>query len=242
MRRSMGLVLIFGIIIICGVFVIADNLSVVKEEGEEVRIMETIRAEEVQNDSMHGEILVRFDPDLWNMTALRSAVNASHASIGAIVKTDYNELGLPGLQLVQIPPGMTINESIAYYQSLPYVKYAEPNLIYSIESDPGQDEGNANNTVVSIAQNVTTAGPFRLLVQFDVNAFQDEANLSSYANQTHASLNATMLKDFSMDGLTGLHLIELSNMTTTEGISAYKNQTAVIYAEPDYEIKINEPV
>ena len=241
MQRSMGLLLVLGIILICGVFVIADSLSVVQKEGGS---METTQTGEVVDGSMQGEILVRFNPELWNMTALQSAANASHAYIGATVKTDYDELGLPGLQLVQLPPGMTLEESIAYYQSLPYVKYAERNVVYSIESDTGSNDGvNGTPDTGALAQNGTSKNPVRLLVQFDVKAFSDAANLSAYANQTHAALNATLLKDFTMDGLSGLHLVELSgNMTPSEGVQAYKNQTSVIYAEPDYEIRLSEPV
>ena len=237
----MGLLLVLGIILICGVFVIADSLSVVQKEGGS---METTQTGEVVDGSMQGEILVRFNPELWNMTALQSAANASHAYIGATVKTDYDELGLPGLQLVQLPPGMSLEESIAYYQSLPYVKYAERNVVYSIESNTGSDAGvNGTPDTGALAQNGTSQNPVRLLVQFNVKAFSDAANLSAYANQTHASLNATLLKDFTNDGLSGLHLVELSgNMTPSEGVQAYKNQTSVIYAEPDYEIRLSEPV
>lgn len=237
----MGLLLVLGIILICGVFVIADSLSVVKKEGGS---METTQTGEVVDGSMQGEILVRFNPELWNMTALQSAANASHAYIGATVKTDYDELGLPGLQLVQLPPGMTLEESIAYYQSLPYVKYAERNVVYSIESDSGTNDGvNGTPDTDALTQNGTSQSPVRLLVQFDVKSFSDAANLSAYANQIHASLNATLLKDFTNDGLSGLHLVELSaNMTASEGVQAYKNQTSVIYAEPDYEIRLSEPV
>ncbi|HPP78070.1 hypothetical protein, partial [Methanospirillum sp.] len=166
--------------------------------------------------------------------------NASHAYIGAKVKTDYNELGLPGLQLVQLPPGMTLEDSIAYYQSLPYVKYAERNVVYSIESKAGTTEGN-NGTpdTGALTQNSSSEQPARLLVQFNVKAFPDLSNLSAFANQTHASLNATLLKDFTLDGLSGLHLVKLSaNMTPSEGVLAYKNQTSVIYAEPDYEVRL----
>jgi len=236
MQRSMGLMLVMGLLLICGVFVIADTLSVVKKEGETV----TTPVGDVQNESMQGELLVRFNPELWNTTALQAAANASHAYIGATVKTDYNELGLPGLQLVQLPPGMTLEESIAYYQSLPYVKYAERNVVYSIESSTGAIEGkNETPDTGSLTQNGTPKRPARLLVQFNVKAFPDGANLSVYANQTHASLNATLLRDFTPEGLSGLHLVELSgNMTPSEGVQAYKNQTSVIYAEPDYEIRL----
>ena len=239
MQRSMGLMLILGIIFLCGVFVIADGLSAVKE-GEDEEVADIAMAGDALNGSVQGEVLVRFDPDLWNMTVLQSAASAAHASIGATVKTDYNELGLPGLQLVKLPPGMTVNESIAYYQSLPYVKYAEPNLVYSIESDPGQNADDVNVTGNVTVQNETVSVPIRLLVQFDVNSFRDSANLSSHANQTHALLNATLIKDFTSEGLSGLHLVELSGMSAAEAVRDYKNQTAVIYAEPDYEIRIDK--
>lgn len=228
-----------GILVICGVLVIADSLAVIKEGG-------TIPPEktgEGTHDFMQAELLVRFNPELWNMSALKAAANASHAYIGAMVKTDYEELGLPGLQLVQLPPGMTVNDSIAYYQSLPYVKYAEPNVVYSIANQTNQNSGQTGASDTGPELNNTSEHPARLLVQFNTSAFPDPANLSAYANRTHALLNATLIKDFTSDGLSGLHLVELSPaMTPSEGVSAYKNQTAVIFAEPDHEIRLSTPV
>ncbi len=151
--------LVMGLLLICGVFVIADTLSVVKKEGETV----TTPVGDVQNESMQGE--------LFNTGAIEGK---------------------------------------------------------NVTPDTG-----------SLTQNGTPKRPARLLVQFNVKAFPDGANLSVYANQTHASLNATLLRDFTPEGLSGLYLVELSgNMTPSEGVQAYKNQTSVIYAEPDYEIRL----
>jgi hypothetical protein len=194
------------------------------------------------NNTVQTELLVRFTPELWNTTALQAAAKASHASIGATVKTDYQELGLPGLQLVQLPVGMTVNESIAYYTSLPYVKYAEPNVVYTIQNKDGQQggvSGAADPNRMSI--NNSSSLPVRLLVQFNVKSLPDEANRSAYAKQVHASLNATLIKDFTKDGLAGLQLVELpAHMTASEGMSAYKNMTAVVFAQPDYTIFIDD--
>jgi len=240
MQRSMGLMLLcVGILIICGVLVIADSLAVIKEGGT----IQTEHTAEVFNDSMQAELLVRFNPELWNMSALKAAANASHAYIGATVKTDYEELGLPGLQLVQLAPGLSVNDSIAYYQSLPYVKYAEPNVVYSIASQTTQYSGQTGAPDTGPDLNSTSEHPVRLLVQFNTGAFPDPANLSEYANKTHALLNATLIRDFTREGLSGLHLVELpATMTSSQGVSAYKNQTAVIFVEPDHEIRLSNPV
>jgi hypothetical protein len=239
MNMSLGLVLVIGITIIFGVFVIADTISPVTGGGKGVNDT----AYTVQNSSMQAELLVRFNPELWNTTALQSAARASHDNIGATVITDYTELGLPGLQLITLPPGMTTAEGKAYYEALPYVQYAEPNAVYSIESSKNQTSGQENLTDPILVSNNGTTTPSRLLVQFNVSVFPDKEDLSAYANQIQAKLSATLIKDFTPEGLTGLYLVELPvNMTEKEGIGAYKNQTSVVFAEPNSQIRISEPV
>lgn len=238
MHKSICLVLVIGVAIVMGVFVFADSVNSSVNGGENVN--STIKT--VNNSSVKVEVLVRFNPDLWNTTALQYAVRASHAYIGATVKMDYEELGLTGLQLVLLPVGMTANEGISYYESLPYVLYAEPNAVYSIESTG--NESPVNNTKASKqgTGNVTNITPARLLVQLNVSDFSDLKNMSVFANQTHGSLNATVVKDYTPEGLSGLQLVELpKNMTPEKGIGFYKNISSVLFVEPDYLVTIQDP-
>lgn len=240
MYTSKGVVLVVGIVIICGIFVFADNIAPVIG-GKNATLVALAPVSNEQNTSIQAELLVRFNPELWNTTLLQSAAKASHAYIGATIATDHAEIGLSGLQLVRLPPGMTVEEGIIYYQSLPYVRYAEPNAVYSIENIQNQTRNNEDIADPSmVANNSTTSGPVRLLVQFNVSAFSDNANLSLYANQTHRLLSATRIRDFTSEGLSGLHLVELPvNMTPAEGIGVYKNQSSVVFAEPDYPVNIS---
>lgn len=238
MHKSIGLVLVLGFVILLGVYVFADGNTQVSKGGNDV----TDPVDAVNNTTMQSEILVRFNPDLWNTTALQHAAQASHEYIGATVEMDYEDLGLDGLQLVLLPPGMTVEEGTAYYESLPYVLYAEPNAVYTIESTSNQTEEKEDEKPVSTkAVNNTVENPLRLLVQFNVSAFSDTEKLNEFANTTHISLNATMVKDYTADGLSGLQLVELPDkMTLEEGVSAYSNQTPVLFVEPDYEVSIEK--
>jgi len=242
MNTSIGVVLVVGIVIICGVFVFADSIAPVIGGKNTTTTPAPVSNE--QNTSMQAELLVRFSPELWNTTVLQSAAKASHTYIGATVATDHAEFGLPGLQLVRLPPGMTVEEGITYYQNLPYVQYAERNAVYSIESIQNQTHNNESiaDPLVDIHSN-TTPDLVRLLVQFNVSAFSDNANLSAYVNQTHHLLSATLIRDFTSEGLSGLHLVELPmNMTAAEGIGVYKNQSSVVFAEPDYPVSVSIPI
>lgn len=235
MQISIGLLLVLGVCVIFGVFVIADNVT--KGSGGSLPVQEIPDGE---NSSIQADLLVRFNPELWNTFAMKVAANASHTYIGSTVETDYTDLGLAGLQLVKLPPGMTVKEGVSYYQALPYVQYAEPNAVYSIESTSNSTA--AQPASLSAVSDNLTSHNSRLLVQFKVQAFPDRQNLSVYANQTHASLNATLVKDFTADGLAGLHLIELpSKIGVQEGIGFYKNQSSVLFVEPDYPVSITTP-
>ncbi|MGH9778210.1 MAG: S8 family serine peptidase, partial [Candidatus Acidiferrales bacterium] len=66
------------------------------------------------------EVLVRFRPGIpraWRGTA--------HASLQGQVKREYGSI--EGLELVKLPPGLSVSEAIDRYRQRPEVLYAEPN-------------------------------------------------------------------------------------------------------------------
>lgn len=238
MNMSIGIALAIVIAIILGVFVFADSIAPV--EKDEKQGGQPDPSGPVNTSATQVELLVRFAPELWNQTSLQSAAAASHASVGAAVLTDYDELGLPGLQHVLLPPGMSAEDGIAFYESIPYVQYAEKNYEYSIENAP--EHAVRNISTDGNMTNVTDGKPGRLLVQFNMSAFSDTSNMSRFAEETHRSINATLVNDFTKEGLAGLQLVELAmNMTIKVGMGVYNNLTEVLFAEPDYPVTI-EPV
>ena len=238
MNMSMGVTLIAVIAIILGVFVFADSIAPIDKDGRQGG--EPDPSGSGNASATQVELLVRFTPEIWNETSLRSAASASHASVGAAVLTDYDALGLPGLQHVLLPGGMSAEDGIAFYESIPYVQYAEKNYEYSIENAPDHAVRNISNE--GNITNGTDGKPARLLVQFNVSAFSDTENMTRFAEETHTSINATLIHDYTDEGLAGLQLVELPiNMTYKEGMGMYNNLTEVLFAEPDYPITI-EPV
>ena len=62
-----------------------------------------------------GEIFVKFDPELITASALSEDVIAS-----------FPEL-VPGLHLIRLPEGVSVEDAVEYFESQPGVIYAEPN-------------------------------------------------------------------------------------------------------------------
>ena len=83
--------------------------------------------------SVPDKILVRFRPSIAaNAAAYIQASDAASASIGATVIKQY--AFVPGLEVVKLPPGISVNDSIAAYQKSTNVTYAEPDFIYSVNA------------------------------------------------------------------------------------------------------------
>jgi len=237
MQWSWCLVLIVGAAILLGVYVFADTNLPTDEKnqgsGGSSQVSDNIT-------TSRSEILVKFNPELWNTSILLAAANASHAAIGAEVKTDFTTMGLPGWELVQLPPGMTTEEGIAYYQQVPYVLHVEENAEYSIESTPGTLAAGTETAVTGGGDtNSTPVNQVQLLVQFKPSVFADQDKYPPYTNQIHLSMNATLLHDYTKEGLKGLQLIELPvNMTAREGMVEYRNLTGILFAEPNYQVHL----
>ena len=86
-----------------------------------------------------GSIIVRFKPDVAGSPArLAQASSAAHAQLGATVTTDYSDIGLPGMQALHLPRGVSVAEAVQIYSQNPDVLYAEPNYYYYTDVVPGE--------------------------------------------------------------------------------------------------------
>ena len=138
-------------------------------------------SEGVANNCIEGygnELIIRFEPEYFERldgtldeAAMEEAELRIHASIKASVLSDLAELGMPGLQLVGLPEGMSLEEGIAYYEALPEVRFAEPNYqisIYPAEEcaegettdeitdEPGSEEAEALDEITTSESQVST--------------------------------------------------------------------------------------
>jgi len=77
-------------------------------------------------------LLVQFDTAEYSP----SSVQEAHAGIGAEILIDYAPLQMEGLALVSLPNGTSVDDGLSYYQSLPSVRYAEPNYYRMIDRIP----------------------------------------------------------------------------------------------------------
>jgi hypothetical protein len=113
-------------------------------EEADMKALEDTEAEPSTNctEAPKVELIVRFEPEYFelpdgtlNALAMEETELKAHSAINAIVLSDLTEIGMPGLQLVELPDDMSVEEGIAYYESLPGVRFAEPNYPISLYSD-----------------------------------------------------------------------------------------------------------
>ncbi|NLA25752.1 MAG: S8 family serine peptidase, partial [Bacteroidales bacterium] len=84
-----------------------------------------------------GSIIVRFKPDVAGSPGrLAEISDAVHTKQNSIVTMDYSDIGLPGMQVLQLPEDITVAEAVAAYSRDPNVLYAEPNYYYYADSIP----------------------------------------------------------------------------------------------------------
>ena len=136
-----------------------QTLNTEKESTEEIAEegSESVEAEgEVASNctgTSGNELIIRFEPESFeddvgtlDELAMEQAEFEAHSLIQATVLSDLTEMGMPGLQLVQLPDDMSLEEGIAYYESLDNVRFAEPNYHISIYPDDCPEEVNAEST------------------------------------------------------------------------------------------------
>jgi hypothetical protein len=114
------------------------DVDVLSEESGEILSAESTNCTETQKP----ELIISFQPQIFELSdgtldqvAMKQAENSVHGTINATILSDLTEQGMPGIQLVLLPEGMSIEEGIAYYESLPEIRFAEPNYQISIYSD-----------------------------------------------------------------------------------------------------------
>jgi hypothetical protein len=73
---------------------------------------------------MPGVLLVKAGGE--DSTHQESVLASAHTSIGATVAKDYSAEGFAGLQLIELPEIMSVNDAVAYYSAIPGIEYAEP--------------------------------------------------------------------------------------------------------------------
>ena len=127
-----------------------EDIETDTEESTEENI-DTVDAEgEVPSNCVStsgNELIIRFEPEIFedidgtlNELAMEQAEIDAHTLIQATVLSDLTEMGMPGLQLVKLPDDMSLEEGIAYYESLEEVRFAEPNYHISIYPDGCSEE------------------------------------------------------------------------------------------------------
>ncbi len=91
------------------------------------------------------EVIVRYDyQKLSNKKDIVTYSSRTNTHVGAVVKKDFSNDGLPGMQVVKVPQSKSVSEVISEYEKDPSVLYAEPNyythnapvISQKAESDP----------------------------------------------------------------------------------------------------------
>ncbi|WP_442919568.1 S8 family serine peptidase [Methanoculleus sp.] len=84
-----------------------------------------------------GSIIVRFKPDVASSPSRLSRVSeTTHSQTGSIVIMDYSDIGLSGMQMVQLPEDLSVTDAVNAYSRNPDVLYAEPNYYYYADAVP----------------------------------------------------------------------------------------------------------
>jgi subtilisin family serine protease len=114
---------------------ISVNTTVSPEVSPSIAATIAKTASKKSTDYVEGEVIVRYNyKKIPNKTTLHTQSVKTNGNIGAVVKKDFSDEGLPGMQVVSIPENMSVDEAIALYESDPNVLYAEPNHILHIAS------------------------------------------------------------------------------------------------------------
>jgi subtilisin family serine protease len=80
-------------------------------------------------------VIVRFVSGAGDGPSLCSASENAHFALGADVADDLSDL-VPGMQVVELPEGVSVEEAVDYYAGLSSVAYAEPNYYVHALKEP----------------------------------------------------------------------------------------------------------
>ena len=97
-------------------------------------------------------LIVRFKTS--GMTALAQSTTAAgiHSMAGASVQEDFSQVGIPGLEVVQVPEAR-MNQAIQVYEDNPNVAYVEPD--YQIQTPEITSEGSLSGSSSQVTPNDT---------------------------------------------------------------------------------------
>jgi C1A family cysteine protease len=97
-----------------------------------------------------------------------------------------------------------------------------------------------STVIPSVMTNEGVYAADRIIVKYKV---EDVASASGSDNQvarSHADIGATVIEDFSTEGLPGMQLVNISGMSVPDAVNRYEKLSIVEYAEPDYYVQIND--
>jgi subtilisin family serine protease len=94
-------------------------------------------------DYVPGEVIVEFKPATTiYSTKGQETIQSVHARIGSHVKRDFTQVGLPGIQLVQLTPGTSVEGGVNFYENDPNVLSVTPNYIAQLDCVPNDPQFN----------------------------------------------------------------------------------------------------
>jgi hypothetical protein len=133
-------------------------------------------------ETKEPELIISFQPQIFELpdgtldqVAMRQAENSVHGAINATILSDLTEQGMPGIQLVLLPEGMSIEEGIAYYESLPEIRFAEPNYQISIYLDECIEAASAEDEECG-----TTDGDYDY-DESEISSAEEEISISDFS-------------------------------------------------------------
>jgi len=77
---------------------------------------------------LDSEVLVKYNSSLSNRSFIRIS-NALNREIGGS-SIDASVHGMPYVQLIQLPPDISVDAAVEFYEKNESVEYAQPNIIY----------------------------------------------------------------------------------------------------------------
>jgi thermitase len=145
LKRFIAFIFIFTFVFL-GVFaddVVCQNDDAKKSDNVTIsHEIETVG--DINGTTIHyvkNELIIQFKPEfLKDPISYATISNTTHAGINATVIEDYGSIGMPGVQLIQLPENIPVERGIEYYLSCPSILYAEPNEISEIAPPPANTE------------------------------------------------------------------------------------------------------
>ena len=81
-----------------------------------------------------NRVIVKFKPEkITNKNDKGRITAAAHAALNSKVIKDFDEKGLIGYQVVQLPEGISVQEAIDKYKKNQDIEIAEPDYVISVE-------------------------------------------------------------------------------------------------------------